>query len=375
MSLPELVVRLAARLLPARMRDTHREQWLADLRDAAEADVAPSEIAAGSLAFAIAAPRGAERRRREPNVAGRSRLASALALSTAVLCMSYLGNTGSREGLTANDLYNLTVALGTAFMFLYMLLAPIIAIVLVATRGVTARVRVAVALFICASLAALAHGFVNGIRAVAPVGTMALSEAALALAVAIASLAIGCVLIARRSTPALASGRSIVAAVISLAATWLALGLGLANVLSLRAQLHAADVRFVQDVLVANHTDGAIAMLAQSNQATITAIAAWAGSVLVASLAVGWLAYTRPRHAVARGLALLFAMMITHAALLTFVWLNSFGGPGVHLTVPEAVLLLVGRWGLVAVVLYAVGGLRLELLRRQKDSTARGDVA
>jgi hypothetical protein len=363
----ELVVRLAARLLPSPMRETYREQWLADLRDAPELELRPSEIAAGSLAFALAAPRTRDARRRSPNVVGRSRLASALALSAAVLCMSDQLGAGS-QSLTSNDLYNLIVFLGTAFLYLYMLVAPIAAAILVTvTRGVPARIRVAVALFIIASLAGAAHAGLNGIRRSAPLGTIALVEDVALFAAAAVLLGAGCALIARRTMPPTISTRSPLVGLVSVVIALLTLGLGLANVLSLRAQLHAADTKFVQDVLVANHTADAMAMLAQSNQATIAAIAVWGVTALIASIAVGWLAYLRPQHAVARGLALLFAMMISHAALLTFVWLNSFGGPGVHLTVPEAVLLVVGRWGLVAVILYAVGGLRLARVRHRHD--------
>lgn len=361
----EFTVRFAARLLPARIRGTYREQWLADLRDAPELDVRRSEIALGSLAFAIAAPRAIERHRRAPNVVGRSRLAGALALSGAVLCLSYLGNAGSTEGLTSNGVYDLLVFLGTAFMFLYMFVAPIVAVVLVAvTRGVATRVRVAVALFILASLAALAHGLFNSVRANMPLGTLGLVEDVALFTAAIVLLGAGCVLMARRPTPGAGSPGSPLAGIVSIVALCLALGLGLANVLDLRAKLHAADLAFMQQL---PGMDDAMALVAHSNQATITAIAVWAVTALIASLVVGWLAYVRPRHAIARGLALLFAMMISHAALLTFVWLNSFGGPGVHLTVPEAVLLLVGRWGLVAVVLYSVSGVRLARMRHRHD--------
>jgi len=360
----ELTVRFAARLLPARIRGTYREQWLADLRDAPELDVPPSEIALGSLAFAIA-PRTIERRRRAPNVVGRSRLASALALSGAVLCLSeQLGN-GSNEGLTSNALYDMAIFLGTALMALYMLLAPLVAVVLVtATRGVPARTRLAVALFILASLAGIAHAIMNGIRRNMPLGTLGLVEDVVLFTAAIVLLGAGCVLLVRRPAPAASSSRSPLAGIVSLLALCLTLGLGLANVLTVRAQLHAADLAFMQQL---PGMDDPMALVAQSNQATITAIAVWASTAFIASLVVGWLAYVRPRHAIARGLALLFAMMISHAALLTFVWLNSFGGPGVHLTVPEAVLLLVGRWGLVAVVLYAVGGVRLTRASHRHD--------
>ncbi|WAB85177.1 hypothetical protein OVN20_06425 [Microcella daejeonensis] len=54
---------LARRLLPAPLRDRYGEQWAADLRDAAELDVAPASIAWGALRFAALTrlgPHGAE---------------------------------------------------------------------------------------------------------------------------------------------------------------------------------------------------------------------------------------------------------------------------------------------------------------------------
>ena len=197
-----------------------------------------------------------------------------------------------------------------------------------------------------------------------PLGTLGLVEDVALLTAAVVLLGAGSVLLARRQTPGSNSPRSPLAGIVSLIALCLALGLGLANVLTLRAQLHAADLAFMQQL---PGMDDPMALVAQSNQATIAAIAVWASAALIASLVVGWLAYVRPRYAIARGLGLLFALMISHAALLTFVWLNSFGGPGVHLTVPEAVLLLVGRWGLVAVVLYSVGRVRLTRVRHRHD--------
>lgn len=55
-----LVIVLASLLVDAESRARHREQWLADLEGAAEADVAPSGVALGAIRTApsISPPRG-----------------------------------------------------------------------------------------------------------------------------------------------------------------------------------------------------------------------------------------------------------------------------------------------------------------------------
>lgn len=58
MSAPsENVVRFAATLLPAPMRDRYREQWLGELRDAEEVGIPRAEIAMAALTFAASLDR------------------------------------------------------------------------------------------------------------------------------------------------------------------------------------------------------------------------------------------------------------------------------------------------------------------------------
>ena len=362
-----LIIRAAARTLPEGLRDRYREQWLADARDATEAGLSPASIAFAAVTFALAAPRPLDTRQRDvPTLSARARLASALALSAAVLAVSQFGAFGSNEGLTANSIYNFVVFMGSVLLLLYLVLAPIVAIVLVsATRGTPARVRIAVWLLAVSVLVGATQGMINSIRSSSPVGSTLLAESALALAIPLGLCAVAAALLIREySSQPQPRGR--LRGILSLGVGIAALGLGLVNVVDLRDRLRAADVEFVRTVLE-GQLDGAALMLARSEQATATYIAVWAAAGLVGTLAAAWIAYRRPRHAVVSTLALLFALMITHAGVLTYVWLNSFGGPGVHLTVPEAVLLLVGRWGLVAVVLYSVGGVKLSRVGHRHD--------
>ena len=360
-----LVIRAAARTLPAAIRDRYREQWLADARDAAEAGLSPASIALAAVTFALAAPRPLERRQRGvSHASARARLASALALSSAVLGISLLAP--ATRGLSDSTGYNIVIFLGSAFQLLYLVLAPLVALALIASRGVGWRVRVAVPLLIVAGFAGIVYGMLNSIREASPVGTTLIVESTAVLVGAVALTVTACVLLALGRPPPAPHAKRPLALLAATLVPTAALALGLANVLSLQQRLRAADIEFVQQVFT-DQLDEAAAMLARSQEATTAAIAAWAGIAAVVVVAAAVLAYRRPRYTLTRTLAVLFVLMITHAGLLTIVWLNSFGGPGVHLTVPEEVLLLVGRWGLVAIVFYTVGGLRLTRVRHRHD--------
>jgi hypothetical protein len=52
-SIAQVIVEVAADLSPAQHRSVRREQWLADVRDAAELDVSPLRLAFGALATAV----------------------------------------------------------------------------------------------------------------------------------------------------------------------------------------------------------------------------------------------------------------------------------------------------------------------------------
>lgn len=161
-----LLIRAAARTLPASMRDRYREQWLADVRDAPEAGIRPSSIALAALAFAVTydRPSPLSLRTATPEVASRrARLAVALALSAALLSLStYIEVTTGSSGLTQNSLFNYAEFVLTALLTLFAVIAPVAAIVLVsATAGVSARKRGAVWLLVVASLAPLARAAID----------------------------------------------------------------------------------------------------------------------------------------------------------------------------------------------------------------------
>jgi len=144
------VVRVAVRLLPAGMRDRYREQWGADLRDAAEAGLSPASIALAAVTFSASYDRPLPSRpvlNAEQRVA-RSRLAVGLALSAALLSLSQYPRIGF-SGLTSIVVWDYIDFFLGMLLVAYAVLAPIVALVWV--RG--ARARWAVSLFALATTA------------------------------------------------------------------------------------------------------------------------------------------------------------------------------------------------------------------------------
>ena len=133
-----LLIRAAARTLPAAIRDRYREQWLADARDASEAGLSPHSITLAALAFAITYDRPLPARRvpTAEQRAQRSRLALGLALSAALLSLSVYPAM-SLIGLTGVAGWDFFAFFATATLAVYGVLAPLTALVLV--RGTRRR--------------------------------------------------------------------------------------------------------------------------------------------------------------------------------------------------------------------------------------------
>lgn len=166
MSLATGAVALAARLLPRGMRERYREQWMADLRDAAEAGVPQHQIASGALAFAatvarpwpwsVAGPATAETEQR------RLRFAAALALGAALFALSTIGSHWISTGLTHIVGYDLALELVDAVLVSFAVVAPITAIVIaMRAQQATRRLRVAIWLLALVMLVPLAYGVIE----------------------------------------------------------------------------------------------------------------------------------------------------------------------------------------------------------------------
>ena len=136
-----LVIRAAARTLPAAIRDRYREQWLADARDATEAGLSPASIALAAVTFAVSydrplSPRAVPTAQQR---ARRSRLGVGLALSAALLALSQYPRIGF-GGVTGVVVWDFAAFFVTALLFAYAVLAPVTALVLV--RGWSQRLAV-----------------------------------------------------------------------------------------------------------------------------------------------------------------------------------------------------------------------------------------
>jgi hypothetical protein len=198
-----LIIRAAARTLPAAIRERYREQWLADARDAPEAGLSPASITRAALAFAVTYDRPLPARRvpTAQQRAERSRLAVGLALSAALLALSVYP-AFSFGSVTGFAVWDFVVFFTTALLAVYGVLAPITALVLV--RGT--RPRAAVSLLAAATIAPL-------LSFLSPSDNLYLNGLVVFLAAAML-IGLACVLLWR------SSGRSRRAPVVGALAVW-----------------------------------------------------------------------------------------------------------------------------------------------------------
>lgn len=387
-----LVVSVAVRMLPSGLRDRYREQWSADLRDAGEAGIRPSEIALGALTFAATAghaPVETGARRIAPNVDRRARLAAALALGATVLSVSQYASaaTGSVLG---GDLATTTFEFVVRFvapmlLVAFAVIAPIVAVLLVSvTRGMYRSVRIAVWSLALAGAAGYALPLQVVLTSPEPNVYVSLSVIAHVLAVI---LTVGAVILLARQfswarwstkrdpqTPS-ASAALTTVLISTTVAVGAAVTLGLISALDLLTQLNVSGAAFVtrlQGAVSPVDVDLAAA-LARANLMSVTAIVVWAASGVLLAVLVGaltWFRVAHTRDVVLATLAALFLLAISHAWLVTYAQLLALGGPGTWLAIPSEVLLLVGRAGLVALLLATVGRIRLTRSRPAAAVTA-----
>jgi hypothetical protein len=291
-------------------------------------------------------------------VANRERLASGLAAGAAAVSLTYAGTVAGANSGPPDFL----LAFSDALMALYLVVAPLAAIVLVSiTRGVDARVRWAVWLLAIASAAPLGRLVLDFGQTPGNLfmtrGTVVYG-AALVLIVVAAGLLSGYLRWAagpaRRRPLATIAG-----AVIALAAV----GAGLANLVGLLAAQRANTAALVDEVARSSAADGA-ALAASAAETEITsalAVAVWAvvavGGVVVMAV-VGLVRGSTALSSVARPATAVCVLFVSHASVTMFAQLMSYGGSG-YLPIPD-LLLEIGRWGLIAIALLTVGGLRFE---------------
>jgi len=359
-----IAVALAVVLLPASMRERYSEQWRADLRDAEEAGLRRSGIAVGSLAFAATVDRfSVEARGALPAevVRRRERLASGLALGTALLAVSHFGSIVGFGWTAGFGPLGFLVAFSTFLMAAYLTLAPVAAIVMVsATRGVARQVRWAVWLLVLASLSHPAQLLVDG----GATGNVYATRGTMIYGLAVVAIVVATVLLARQFRGrTVAPTKRPVAAIVGALAVAGGVALGFANLRALLDLQRIVGADFVDRIATTSAADAPelAAGLREAEQVAVVAVAFWvvAGVAGVAALVVfGFVRGSTRLGAVARTAAVLCVLVIAHASVTTFLQLLSVGGATVFLPIPD-VLLMIGRWGLIAVVLATVGGVRL----------------
>jgi len=358
------IVRLAVRLLPTPMRERYREQWGADLRDATEAGVSRFDVATGALVFATSAERVAVTV--PGSVEKRARLASALALSTAIVMITQYANIVRYGGLTGNSVYDFVFQFVVpGFLVLYVVFAPLVALVMVTTRGMYASVRWAVVLLVVASLAPLAQVLIDARESTIYNLYQTTGTAAYLVAFVLALVAVG--LLARHfrwmdAAPAAAPRRPLAAIVGALAL--IAVGvLGVWNVQSMRAAMRAAGLEFIDRVTSSDPAVGAeFAVMSQTaDQSASVAVVAWSVSVaLLAALVLGAGLSRRARagRSVIHSIAAVCIAVIAYAGVTSYIKLISIGGVSAAYVFPEEVLVALAQWTLIAIVLFTVGGVR-----------------
>lgn len=340
-----LVIRAAARTLPAAIRDRYREQWLADARDAAEAGLRPSAIALAAVAFAITYDRPLPARRvpMAEQRAQRSRLAVGLALSAALLALSAYPRISFR-GLTGLAAWDYVAFLVPILLLTYAVLAPLVALVLV--RG--ARRRWAIVLLALASTAPIVEGLVNNALPWQWSANFYMTPGAAAYLAALVLVVGACALLWRPG-----SARSTRAPLLAALGVWLVAGLGL---------VYGNAVAWSEEVPLAVVTENPVfwaeweALRAQHEAIVTATFWGWAtvagvGGILV--FVVG--RRLTERDATALGLAALAVSLLGASAVFGLLELGISDSVWPPLLDP---LRLVAQVLLVCTTLVAVGGVR-----------------
>lgn len=376
MSAAERVIRFAALLLPKVLRDRYREQWSSDLRDAAEADIPTHEIAMGALAFAATVARPLPFNwgglPTPALVERRSRLAAALALAAAALAVSGFTRIFGSEDLTGVVGYDLVIELVGALLGGFSVFAPIVAVVIVTrTRATEPRVRRAVWLLALASLAPLAHIALDGFpimdgEAYYAFGGLAYVAAVVPLVLALRLLWLGLHHGAARLQPRAVGWSALVVVAIG----------GLACAQAAYAWAHRTPLLFSWQpaVSVTYGADGAMVReeipttlgdylqwleMKQSFESMVSAgFVALAVTIGALLLLLVLLSKMLRLSAIQLAVAAVAVVLIVGAALVALM-----GWAPATPIVPAEILLTTGRATLVGVILYGVGGMRLETNR------------
>jgi len=360
-----VIVRLAAALLPQHSRDRYREQWLGELRDAPGIGIRASEIAVGSLAFVatVARPLPSRAHPTVEAVARRSRWGVGLALSAAIVAISQYANVATGDGRTGPDPYDSAVLSVSIYLALFSVLAPMLGLgIVLSTRGVTPRVRLGVGVLVLASAVASLREVINsrfvldsGVPFISPANLVYLAAAAL---VVLAVWTLWRDLPARPNRPLVARFRSRLASMLGGVAVAAGIVLGWADASSLWAA--RMPLKFNLELTDSNRVvfEDWLTLKLSFETLVSTLLGSWLIIGLFIACLVALTGFSRlatPRRVAALSLAVFCVAMLSYGAIVGFLALaESSLAP----TLPVDVVLLVARWGLVAIILVMVTGVR-----------------
>ena len=386
--MPRAAVQLAVRLLPASLRGRYREQWNADLRDAAEAGIPQPHIARGALALAatVARPLPWSGRVVTPEmVARRGWLAAGLALSSAVLGLSWAASVVGMGGLMESGVNDYLLSFGAPLAgTLFAVAAPISAAAIVSfNRGVSRHIRLAVWLLVLASCAPFVQTVLD--RAFQQFGRIDLTWGTLVYPFAIGSIVVALVLMKRQSLSESAVRRSGPRASLLSVTTAVVTG-GLLLAFSVRAWIERVPLEFSWAPSLAGTNNAEGELVIEEIPTTTAMYEEWlaielgferavngffigfAIATLAIAVIVGILVALRKARPAPLVIAAVLILFVAHAAVLTVVTYNSAASHEVFLI---DALLLVGRAGLVTLIMFTVGGVRFTRATSARTATAQ----
>jgi hypothetical protein len=358
--LAALVVRFAAALLPLPSRDRYREQWLGDLRDAPALGIRASEIAFGSLAFAATLARPMPDKIEIPveMLARLSRGAVALSLSSAIVAVSQYAGVATEP--TNSGALGFPIFGASALLTAYAVLAPTVAFVTVmALRRIASKVRIAVGLLALASMLPVVQAAISD-RNPSEIANYFTSEnsvyPAATLLVVLAVVALWREYRPVQRSPRLRRPSSrLIASVSGGLIVALSVTLGFADTIA----LWASRTPLVFGYALSNSNRLAfeewVTLKVRFEDMVSTMLGAWALIGIATALAVaafGFFRNSTVRRSIALSFGALCAILVSYGGLLIVL---EQATPSISPTVPVDLVMLVGRWGLVAVVVVVVG--------------------
>ena len=376
-SVSQVVVGIAASLLPRAIRDRYREQWLGELRDASEAGVRASDVAIGSLAFAATLERPLPSLSRTPDAKMRSRirLAAGVALGAALVALTRYADIVTAMIWNPNPGVSFFMFMMSSLLDAFAVLGPIFAVALVTiTLGVSARIRGAIWLIALAGYSPVAQTQIDSYVYLHGDGDRLLSPGAVIYLVAIAIISMAVVLLRsefrslKRPATTLPRHRRIIFSALAGAVLLLIGSVCVLDAISAWAGR--------SPLVFGGNTNGGVYQewlaLKALGEATVSAVfVVWAvlcGLVAVVVIAAGLSRRSTVSGHVVRFVVAGTLIAMSYASVVDFLRLMT---STVEMTVPTEPVMLLGRWVLVVVVLVSVGNLRV---RRHIAGAATRDI-